>query len=253
MKITPLGVGGAFTKTNYHNNYIFQLGETLLLVDAGTTLRTSLAEAGYHYTDIDFVYISHLHFDHVGGLEEMILQRYWNFENGQHAPVKTKIIVHEKLLHSIRSILSHSLNNQGQAVEDFCQLITPKNEGSMFIGEYTFTVFDTTNAHQEGMISSGFKLSRKGKNLVYTSDIKRLEQANLLSQIDESTVAIFQDVSFTTNGAHATIEEVLSYYPSEIHEKIYAMHYNDNVGDFEEVIEQAKIQLAKRGKIIEFK
>ena len=251
MKIFPLGVGGAFTKTNYHNNYIFQLGGKLLLVDAGTTLRTSLTEAGYRYTDIDFVYISHLHFDHVGGLEEMILQRYWNFENGQHVPLKTKIIVHEKLLHSIRSILTHSLNNQGHSVEDFCQLITPKNEGSMFIEDYTFTVFDTTNAHQEGMISSGFKLSKRGKNLVYTSDIKRLEQANMLSHVDDSTIAIFQDVSFTTNGAHATLEEVLNYYPPETHEKIYAMHYNDNVADFEEVIQQARIQLVKRQQIIE--
>lgn len=251
MEITPLGVGGAFTKTNDPNNYIFHLGEKLLLVDAGTTLRTSLTEAGYRYTDIDYVHISHLHFDHVGGLEEMILQRHWNFEDGQHKPMKTKIIVHEKLLHSMRSILSHSLNNQGQTVEDFCQLVTPKNEGSMFIDNFTFSLFDTTNAHQQGMISSGFKLSWNNANLVYTSDIKQLDQVNLRSQIDESTIAIFQDVSFTTNGAHATLEEVLNYYPLELHEKIYAMHYNDHVADFEDVIQQAKIQLVKRLEVIE--
>ena len=252
MKITPLGVGGAFTKTNYHNNYIMQIGEQLLLVDAGTTLRTSLVEAGYHYTDIDYVYISHLHFDHVGGLEEMILQRYWHFEDGKHVPLKTKIIVHEKLSLSLRTLLSQSLNNQGHAVEDFCQFVIPKNEGSMFIGNSTFSLFDTTNFHQEGMISSGFKLSWNGANLVYTSDIKRLDQANIIAQVDEKTVAIFQDVSFTTNGAHATLEEVLNYYPPNMHEKIYAMHYNDNVGDFDEVIQQAKIQLVKRQQVIEF-
>ncbi|CAM5198097.1 Ribonuclease BN (tRNA processing enzyme) OS=Ureibacillus acetophenoni OX=614649 GN=SAMN05877842_12234 PE=4 SV=1 [Ureibacillus acetophenoni] len=123
----------------------------------------------------------------------------------------------------------------------------------MFIEDYTFTVFDTTNAHQEGMISSGFKLGRKDNSLVYTSDIKRLEQANLISHVDDSTVAIFQDVSFTTNGAHATLDEVLNYYPAQLHEKIYAMHYNDNITEFEEFIQQANIQLVKRGKIIEFK
>lgn len=252
MKITPLGVGGAFTKTNYHNNYIFQLGEKYLLVDAGTTLRASLAEAGFHYIDIDYVYISHLHFDHVGGLEEMILQRYWHFENGQHVPLKTKIIVHEKLLHSLRSLLSHSLNTQGQAVEDFCQLVTPKNEGSMFIGNYTFSLFDTTNSHQQGMISSGFTLSWKDANLVYTSDIKKLEQANILSQVDEKTVAIFQDISLTPNEVHATLEEVLNYYPSEVHEKIYGMHYNDHIENFEEVVQQSGIQLVKKQQLIEF-
>lgn len=252
MKITPLGVGGAFTKTNYHNNYIMQLGEKFLLVDAGTTLRTSLIEAGYHYTDIDYVYISHLHFDHVGGLEELILQRYWNFENGLHVPLKTKIIVHDKLLHSLRSILSHSLSSQGKAVEDFCQLITPKNEGSMFIDNFTFSLFDTTNLHQQGMISSGFKLSWKDANFIFTSDIKKLEQGNILSQVDKNTVAIFQDVSFTTNEVHATLDEVLNYYPVELHDKIFAMHYNDNVEEFEEVIQKARVQLVRKQQVLEF-
>lgn len=251
MKITPLGVGGAFTKTNYHNNYIMQLGEKLLLVDAGTTLRTSLFEAGYHYADIDYVYISHLHFDHVGGLEELILQRYWYFKEGQHVPLKTKVIVHEKLYHSLRSLLSHSLTNRGQTVEDFCQLIIPKNDGSMFIDHFTFSIFDTTNTHQEGMISSGFKLSWNTANLVFTSDVKRLEEANILSHVDEKTIAIFQDLSFTSNGAHATFEEVLDYYPHEIHSKIYAMHYNDDIESFEDSIQQANIQLVKRQQIIE--
>ncbi|CAM5198089.1 Ribonuclease BN (tRNA processing enzyme) OS=Ureibacillus acetophenoni OX=614649 GN=SAMN05877842_12234 PE=4 SV=1 [Ureibacillus acetophenoni] len=90
---------------------------------AGTTLRTSLTEAGYRYTDIDFVYISHLHFDHVGGLEEMILQHYPNLKMGSHAPLKTKIIVHEKLFHSLRTLLSQSLNTNGQVVRIFANLL----------------------------------------------------------------------------------------------------------------------------------
>nr|WP_106782105.1 MBL fold metallo-hydrolase [Lysinibacillus timonensis] len=252
MKIIPLGVGGAFTKANYHNNYIMQLGEKLLLIDAGTTLRSSLTEAGYQYTDIDYVYISHLHFDHVGGLEEMILQRYWNFKDGQHSPLKTKIIVHEKLLHSLRSLLSHSLGNQGNTVEDFCQIITPKNEGTMFIDHYKFSIFDTTNFHQNGLISSGFKLNWNNANLVYTSDIKQLEAANIVAQVDEETIAIFQDVSFTTNGVHATLTEVLNYYPQETHKLIYAMHYNDNVDDFLQEVQQAGIQLVQKLQLIEF-
>ncbi len=102
MKIYPLGVGGAFTKSNYHNNYIIQLDEKYMLIDAGTTLRYSLQEAGFNYSDIHFVFISHLHFDHVGGLEEMVLQRFWRFEEGKHTPLKTTIIIHEKLFNSLK-------------------------------------------------------------------------------------------------------------------------------------------------------
>ncbi|RKJ07531.1 hypothetical protein D7X33_50455, partial [Butyricicoccus sp. 1XD8-22] len=80
----------------------------------------------------------------------------------------------------------------------------------------------------------------------------RLTDANLLGQIDDSTAAIFQDVSLTFNGAHATLQEVLDYYPENLHEKIYAMHYNDNVENFIDVIEQSHIQLVKKQIMIEF-
>ena len=53
MKIFPLGVGGAFTKSNYHNNYIIELDNKFLLIDAGTTLRNSLPAAGFNYFAID--------------------------------------------------------------------------------------------------------------------------------------------------------------------------------------------------------
>lgn len=227
------------------------LDKKLLLIDCGTTLRYSLKEAGYEYKDIDYVYISHLHFDHVGGLEEMILQRYWNFENGKLHRLKTHIIIHENLLPSLISLLTHSLQNDGKRVTDYCHFIALKEEEPFRIGKYRFSTFDTTNWHVEGMISSGFKLCWDNRNVVYTSDIKHLKEADILKQVDDETVSIFQDVSFVQNGAHATIDEVLNYYPKNLHNKIYGMHYNDHIDQFEKKIKEAKFQLVKMGKIID--
>ena len=122
MKLIPLGVGGAFTSRFYHNNYIAEIGSKKLLLDAGTTLRTSIKEAGYSYLDIDAVWISHLHSDHVGGLEELILQRYWQVKNGAHFPVKTHIIVHQAIYPLLRQLLFYPLENGGNTIDDFCHL-----------------------------------------------------------------------------------------------------------------------------------
>ncbi|SOC25701.1 beta-lactamase family protein [Ureibacillus xyleni] len=252
MKIYPLGVGGAFTKTNYHNNYILQLNETNLLVDAGTTLRNSITEANFSYTDIDFVFISHLHFDHVGGLEEMVMQRYWQFNASQHTPEKTKIIVHEKLLPALKKLLSNGLENQDRTVDDFCSFITLSDGEVYTFGDYEFSLFNTTNAHVKDLLSSGFKLAWQEGNILFTGDIKWMEQANILSRIDEKTVAIFQDISFTSNGVHATMEEVLQYYPTDLHVKIYGMHYNDNVEQFHHMLSDTKITLVKKHGVLEF-
>ncbi|KGR78108.1 MBL fold metallo-hydrolase [Ureibacillus sinduriensis] len=251
MKIFPLGVGGAFTKSNYHNNYIIELDNKFLLIDAGTTLRNSLPAASFNYLAIDYVFISHLHYDHVGGLEELVMSRFWQFENGRHSPLKTTIIVHEKLVALLKNYLGNSLDNQGRTVDDFCDFILLKDGMPFTIGKYSFSVIDTTNFHADGLISAGFKLSSESANIVFSGDIKNLVAANLVQHVDENTVAIFQDVSFTFNGVHATLEEVLDYYPVSFHEIIYAMHYNDNAEDYKEEIQAAKIRLVKMQEVLE--
>lgn len=54
------------------------------------------------------------------------------------------------------------------------------------------------------------------------------------------------------NGAHAFIKDILSYYPKDIHAKIYAMHYNDNIEDFLSDIKQAGIHYVKQQEAIIF-
>ena len=67
-----LGSGSAFTvgDNNFQSN-ILLIGNNnrKLLLDCGSDIRFSLYRAGYSHLDITDIYISHLHSDHVGGLE----------------------------------------------------------------------------------------------------------------------------------------------------------------------------------------
>jgi len=72
MELLFLGTGSAFTvgANNFQSNMVLtaESGKRLL-IDCGSDVRWSLHEQGLSYTDIDNIYISHLHADHVGGLE----------------------------------------------------------------------------------------------------------------------------------------------------------------------------------------
>jgi ribonuclease BN (tRNA processing enzyme) len=72
MKLLFLGTGSAFTvgTDNFQSNMLLiaDSGEQLL-IDCGSDIRWSLHSEGYSYRNITDVYISHLHADHVGGLE----------------------------------------------------------------------------------------------------------------------------------------------------------------------------------------
>jgi ribonuclease BN (tRNA processing enzyme) len=72
MKLLFLGSGSAHTVAadNFQSNMVLGL-ETgrRLLIDCGSDVRWSLARQGLCHRDVTDVYISHLHADHIGGLE----------------------------------------------------------------------------------------------------------------------------------------------------------------------------------------
>ena len=72
VKLIFLGSGSAFTvgNGNFQSNMLLVNNqEEKLLIDCGSDIRFSLYKEGFAHSDITNIFISHLHSDHVGGLE----------------------------------------------------------------------------------------------------------------------------------------------------------------------------------------
>jgi ribonuclease BN (tRNA processing enzyme) len=72
MRILFLGSGSAHTvgTDNFQSNMLLVAGNgRCLLIDCGSDIRWSLARQGFSHRDITDIYVSHLHADHIGGLE----------------------------------------------------------------------------------------------------------------------------------------------------------------------------------------
>ena len=76
MKITIIGCGNAFSKINNNQSFMLEENGKKLIVDVGTRAWKSFDDFGINPSDIDAVYISHLHSDHCGGLEELAFSTY---------------------------------------------------------------------------------------------------------------------------------------------------------------------------------
>lgn len=84
MNIQFIGVGSAFTSMDYfQSNMLLSSDDGVrMLIDCGTDVRHALCDYGVTNGNvgsvIDSVYISHLHADHVGGLEWLAICTYFN-------------------------------------------------------------------------------------------------------------------------------------------------------------------------------
>jgi ribonuclease BN (tRNA processing enzyme) len=111
MKLTFLGCHSAMSssakKNQFQSNMVltFDNGQNML-IDCGTDIPHSMENSGFSYKDINFVYISHLHADHMGGLEWLAFNTYFD-PSVEERPV---LVIYEDLLEPLWQMLEPSLS-----------------------------------------------------------------------------------------------------------------------------------------------
>lgn len=87
MRLTLLGTGGPRPDPDRQGPAtLLEAGGLRLLFDAGRGVATQLARVGVAPEDVDAVFITHHHFDHIGGLGDLLMAA-WNRGRDQPLPV----------------------------------------------------------------------------------------------------------------------------------------------------------------------
>ncbi len=85
MKLSLLGTGTPRPSIERQcTANLVQIGDVNIMVDAGRGAVTQLVKLGHDPVDIDYIFITHHHFDHIGNLGDLIMAA-WN--NGRDRPV----------------------------------------------------------------------------------------------------------------------------------------------------------------------
>lgn len=254
MKLLFLGAASGLGSdpANFQSNMLLLSDNgKKLLIDCGTDIRFSLTHANYQSQDIDAVYISHLHADHIGGLEWFALQRKFALHSS-----KPELIIHEELAellweHSLSGGLK-TLEAKDATLQDYFSVHTVA-DGQVYEWEgLKLILIKTIHVHSNGklMPSYGLDIDYKGKNFFITTDTQ-FKPEHFETFYQKATLIFHDCETLTTpSGVHAHFNQLINL-PPEIKDKMWLYHYND--GPLPDAKSQGFLGYARCGQIIELK
>jgi ribonuclease BN (tRNA processing enzyme) len=254
MKLLFLGAASGLVTdlANFQSNMLlFTDSGKKLLIDCGTDIRFSLAKVNCIPHEINAVYISHLHADHIGGLEWFALQRKFVQPNG-----KPQLIVHKELVdklweHSLSGGLK-TLKDQEATLNDFFSVQIIADSQAYEWEGINLNLIKTVHIHSNSklMPSYGIDISVNGKHFFITADTQFTPES--LGKYYEQATLVFHDCETlpSPSGVHAHFDQ-LNSLPPEVKAKMWLYHYND--GELPDAKAKGFLGFAHCGQIIDLK
>lgn len=226
LELQMIGTGSAFAKSYFNNNALLQDEDFTLLIDCGVTAPLALHRLGKSFDDVDAVLITHIHADHVGGLEELAFKMKFTYKR------KIKLFIAESLTQVLwEHSLKGGLYQKGEiaSLEDLFEVCPLQPNQPYDLSEHIRIELIPTD-HIPGKNSYSLYVNDE---IFYSSDM--VFNPGLLQYLVEQRGCrmIFHDCQLEGRGeVHTTLGELLSL-PEQIRRITYLMHYGDNRNDFE--------------------
>jgi ribonuclease Z len=104
VTVTPIGTS-AVAFAGETSCLLVEVGGTRILLDVGTNPARSLTDAGVSTLDINSVYLSHVHADHIQGLPSLVFTRSVQARSASTPPKALNILAQPEVLQPAQTVL----------------------------------------------------------------------------------------------------------------------------------------------------
>lgn len=230
MKIIWAGTGSAFAPEGTWQCQAVIVSDTgkNFLIDCGSDARHSLRRCGIKAGDIDAVYISHLHGDHVHGLEWLGFKR---FGYGGRVVQRPKLFGISTILTRLWArVLSGTLESIEGKVNTFADYfdLRPVEENESFTWEgILFEPVQTVHVMNGRALTDSFGVlvtDEQGTKVFFTTDTQHCPTQITASYNQADIVFHDCETSSFASGVHAHYTQLVTLSPAT-KAKTYLIHY----------------------------
>lgn len=227
FSMTFLGVGGGLTPEFGNNNVLVegQDPDAVLLIDCGYTTPPKLLELG-RLAEVKHLVITHVHADHVGGLE--VLGHLSRFITKQRPNLYVPASLMDELWEgSLRGGMARSQDRDGEAatlgLEDFFEVHVLEEEAPVIRIQGLPAITLQPTLHVKGKPAYSVFL---GDKVYYSSDTQLLPPGE--GPNGAPLEAIFQDCQLVggSSNVHTPLEQLDRELPPDRKRITYLMHYS---------------------------
>lgn len=251
MKLLFLGVSSALSvgDMRYQSNMLIKSStDRQMLIDCGTDIRHSLYEQGFTHSTIDAVYISHLHADHVGGLEWLSFSKV--FVDHKKPELYISSDQQDKLWNNVLSGGMSSLENVESTLSTWFDVQSISD--LRFTWEtYPFRLIKIPHSisNQKYLPAYGLLIKGDSKTIFLSTDTRFCPE--LLESVYNEADLIFHDCETSTlsSGQHARYSD-LKTLDAKIKNKMWLYDYND--GELPDATKDGFKGFVVRGQAFDF-
>lgn len=229
---TFLGVGAAHASGLGNSSLLIEAdGRPWMMIDCGFD---SLSRYKTHHPEQlpPAVFITHCHFDHIGGLEQLYFQ-------SRFTGVRPTIYISPLLIPTLTNVLSNTLIAEGKEnVWDILRLLPVQN--CFYHRGVKLHTYPVRHHHP----NSAFSLHMPGC-FFYSGDTRPIPE--LLHHLVNHSEIIFHDCAIQGNPSHSGVNDLLREYSPSVLNRIVAYHYADEADA--QVFLQHKIDYARPGDV----
>tara|TARA_Y100001968_G_scaffold234620_1_gene217745 strand:- start:6526 stop:7362 length:837 start_codon:yes stop_codon:yes gene_type:complete len=234
-----VGTGSSDSDTMFNTGAAIVQESGAFLIDCGFTIKSALNTCGIGFDNICGIFISHVHGDHVFGLERVGYEYLFRLQ--RKVPLYLKREIYEELWHQTLKGSMGRIGEGDATLEDFFDVRFIEHNQFSFAG-VNYEVFEVS--HTPGKPCYGICINKK---ILYTADT--LAILDIVKQYDYDFC--FHDVSLHEgNPVHANLSSLMAY-PDNVKRKMLLMSYGDDWQLFEDVVSDHFMGFAKQGMSIE--